>query len=142
MVQQHIAIGIVLCHGKALIAQRPVAKHHGGKWEFPGGKVEVGESATQAVVRELAEEVGLALSEHQAVSIGELAYQYPGLALRFSLFVFNVENQHAFAREGQLIDWLEVDLLASRSFPEANREMIVMLERFLEQGEGHVTSSL
>ncbi len=142
MDQQHIAIGIVLCRGKALLAQRSANKHQGGKWEFPGGKVEVGETASQTVVRELAEEVGVVLTEDQAVCIGELAYQYPELALQFSLFVFNVEVQAALGREGQLIEWLEVELLESRAFPEANKPMIAILQRFLDHGECHAKSCL
>ena len=68
MKRLHVAAGVIRgANGHVLIAKRPMDKHQGGLWEFPGGKVEEGESAESALARELAEELGVAgvpLTEH------------------------------------------------------------------------------
>jgi mutator protein MutT len=57
-----VLAAVVKRDDKLLVCQRPVQKHHGGLWEFPGGKVELGETQSQAAQRELAEELGVAVT--------------------------------------------------------------------------------
>lgn len=73
----HVAVGIILnANGQILLAKRPEHLHQGGKWEFPGGKVELNETVTQALIRELKEEV--ALNVHSSEPFMALSYDYPG----------------------------------------------------------------
>ena len=70
-----VAAGLVVRDGRVLISRRPEGRHQGGKWEFPGGKLEVGESPEEALVRELREELGI---ETKTGRIREVKfYQYP-----------------------------------------------------------------
>ena len=63
------AAALIDGQGRVLLQKRPMGKHHGGLWEFPGGKVEPGESAVQAVVREIAEELDLAIDQDDLVPL-------------------------------------------------------------------------
>jgi len=69
---------------KTLITQRPPASHLGGLWEFPGGKLEAGESFEQCLRRELAEELGIEVEVHELVE--ELTHEYPGRPVRLKFF--------------------------------------------------------
>lgn len=64
-----VAVALVDADGRVLLQQRPAGKQHGGLWEFPGGKVEAGEAPASAAVRELAEELGVALQVDSLVPV-------------------------------------------------------------------------
>jgi mutator protein MutT len=68
--QQRVLAAVLERDGRYLVARRPRHKHHGGLWEFPGGKVEPGESDATAIARELAEELGLA-----TVTVGDIRFE-------------------------------------------------------------------
>ncbi|MDR6789625.1 8-oxo-dGTP diphosphatase [Sphingomonas sp. BE138] len=65
-----VAAALIDDHGKCLMQQRPAGKHHGGLWEFPGGKVEPGEHPAAALVRELAEELAITVARDALVPLG------------------------------------------------------------------------
>ena len=125
MASEHIAIALVCCAGEVLIAFRSSDKHQGGKWEFPGGKVELGEGALSAAARELQEEVGIVVDS--GVRLGQLDYSYPAVDLRFSLFLFEVAEKRFIGVEGQELRWIPLDQLDAVEFPAANRAMIKLL---------------
>ncbi len=110
------------------ITQRPKQVHKGGYWEFPGGKVEQGESAQQALSRELFEEIGIevTVAEH----FKALDYDYPEKSLSFDFFVVTEFNQQPYGKEGQVGQWVKVAQLADYTFPEAN---VPVLEQVLQQ---------
>ncbi|MGL4838061.1 MAG: NUDIX domain-containing protein, partial [Shewanella sp.] len=72
----HVAVGIILnSAAQILLAKRPAHLHQGGKWEFPGGKVEPGENVVEALIRELKEELNLTV--HASSPFMQLSYDYP-----------------------------------------------------------------
>lgn len=109
-----------------LITQRPLHVPQGGLWEFPGGKLEPHESAQQALVREIKEEIGLEIRNPHF--LGEISHQYPDK--KVELFVFHVAEFSGIPTclEGQLaIKWMDKDSLNPKDFPEANCAIFKLL---------------
>jgi 8-oxo-dGTP diphosphatase len=117
-----VAAAVIRRDGKILIARRPVDKHQGGLWEFPGGKVEAGEPVTQALVRELEEELGI--TPQQFRPLIRITHDYPDKAV--CLDVWDVTEFHGTAagREGQALRWVSGDELLHYDFPAANRPIV------------------
>lgn len=107
----HVAIGIVQNQAqKILVALRPEHKYLGGLWEFPGGKVDMGESVEQALVRELMEEVGIQVVKARPF---KRYYHNPERNDRILLDVWQIlaYRGNAYGREGQQITWLNYNEL-------------------------------
>ena len=122
----HVAAAAVCdARGRILIAQRPANVHQGGLWEFPGGKLEQGESARQALQRELREELGIEVGS--ARRLIRVQHEYPDKAVL--LDVWRVGNFAGVpqGREGQTLAWVSPDELAGYSFPAANIPIIKAL---------------
>jgi 8-oxo-dGTP diphosphatase len=119
----HVAVGVIRnARGQVLIAQRQAHLHQGGLWEFPGGKVEPGETVLQALRRELREE--LAITVEDASPLLKIRHRYPDR--RVFLDVWQV---HAFSGvpagvEGQPICWVAAEELSRYEFPSANRPIV------------------
>ena len=125
-----VAVGVVVNDQRqALIALRSKAQHQGGLWEFPGGKIEAGESDRQGLARELAEEVGIDVITTEALTTIKHDYGDKIVDLRFILVTeFSGEAQ---GKEGQQIKWVSIDDLPQYSFPAANTLIIpLLIERF------------
>ena len=120
-----ISIAIVRDKKKYLIALRPSDSHQGGKWEFPGGKVESGESAETSMLRELYEEVGLTATQLQLFD--KLYFDYGDKQLNLSFFLIEAFSGQATGKEGQPIKWVTKDELQSYDFPDANKTVIAKL---------------
>lgn len=105
-----------------LICLRPDGVHQGGKWEFPGGKVEKKETPEQGMCRELAEEVGLTATGYQLLEAKTFDYGDRLLSLHFYLVSQFIGEAHA--KEGQAFKWVTKAQLQSYAFPEANRSVI------------------
>lgn len=118
-----VAVG-VLCDqaGRILIALRPSHKHQGDLWEFPGGKIEVGETVENALSRELFEELGVTVQH--SVPLISVPFSYPDkkvvLEVR-EVLAFDGEPRGA---EGQPIRWVTKSELGSYKFPEANAPIV------------------
>ena len=115
-----VAVALLDGQGRVLMQQRPLGKQHGGLWEFPGGKVEAGESPQQAAARELAEELGVALDPLALEALGFAAE--PVLADRqrsvvILLFVAREWQGAVSALEGQNMGWYALDALADLAMP-------------------------
>jgi 8-oxo-dGTP diphosphatase len=121
-----VAVGVVVNDQRqVLIALRSKAQHQGGLWEFPGGKIEFGESDLQGLARELAEEVGLNVLATEALTTIKHDYGDKIVDLRFILVKeFSGEAQ---GKEGQEIKWVSIDDLPQYSFPAANTLIIPLL---------------
>ena len=112
--------------GQLLISRRPLHLHQGGLLEFPGGKLEPGESPEQALVRELEEELGIIPQQFEPLI--QIPYDYPDK--RVLLDVWRVNNYSGVpeGKEGQALYWLDVDQLRPEEFPAANRPIINALQ--------------
>ncbi|EKO3960919.1 8-oxo-dGTP diphosphatase MutT [Vibrio fluvialis] len=126
----HIVAGIIFNQDKSqiFITKRPDNLHKGGFWEFPGGKVEAGESIEQALTRELDEEIGIEVT--QQVPFEHLEYDYPEKSLKFDFMLVTAFNHQPYGREGQQGEWVNVAELTNYTFPEAN---VPVLERVLKE---------
>lgn len=120
----HAVAGIIINDaGKIFVAQRPAHVSYAGLWEFPGGKIEIGETPLQALTRELHEEIGIKVIH--AKHFMNVKYDYPD---RFvDLDVWWVENfkDEPYGAEGQIIDWVTTDVLKTLDFPAANNQIVI-----------------
>ena len=108
--------------GRILIARRADAAEQGGLWEFPGGKLEAGESRLEGLRRELQEELGITL--RAAAPLLEVSHRYPQRQVR--LYVFEVTDWLGTPTgcEGQPLRWVEPDALLGHAFPAANLPIV------------------
>lgn len=120
-----VAAVIRQADGRVLLARRPASKYQGGLWEFPGGKVETGESLSQALRRELAEELGLQLLSSRPFLT--LDHDYPELSVRLYFREVLRWRGEAHGREGQAVNWWRPEQLQQLDFPAANRVPLTAL---------------
>ncbi|MFW0764300.1 8-oxo-dGTP diphosphatase MutT [Trabulsiella odontotermitis] len=126
MKKLQIAVGIIRNpRGEIFITQRAADAHMANKWEFPGGKIEEGETPEQAVVRELTEEVGIDAAT--PVLFDKLEYQFPDRHI--TLWFWLVENWQGepWGKEGQPGRWVAQKALQADAFPPANEPVIAKL---------------
>ncbi len=123
-----VVAGILERDGRVLICRRTAAQSHPLKWEFPGGKVEPGESAAEALARELEEELGVSGAAGEEITRYE--YTYPGknpiLLLFFRVLRYQGEPQNRVFHE---IRWEARERLAGFDFVEGDTEFLRMLAR-------------
>lgn len=126
--QVWISAGIILNtqQDEVFITRRAAKAHQGGFWEFAGGKVESGETAEQAVIRELDEEVGIHATELEHFIA--LEHDYPEKSLKFDFFLVKGFDGEAYGKEGQPGEWVKLTSLRDYAFPEANE---VVLEKLM-----------
>jgi len=125
--QIHVAAGVILnSQREVLLALRPLSKHKGGLWEFPGGKVELGETVQQALARELFEEVNLTVLESNQLVVVD--YDYGDKLVRLDAWLVTRHSGIPQGSEGQEITWARIDNLHSYAFPEANAPIVKALQ--------------
>jgi len=119
----HVAVGVIINPaGEILLAQRPDHLHQGGLWEFPGGKLEAGETVLQALARELREEVAITLQ--QAQPLIRIPYHYPEHSVLLDVWqVVSFEGEPR-GQEGQPIRWVTPEQLSDYALPAANRPIV------------------
>jgi 8-oxo-dGTP diphosphatase len=118
-----VAVGVVKnTDEQVLISLRDESLHQGGLWEFPGGKIESGESAEEALARELKEELNIDVIK--ATPLITVKHQYPDLAVQLNVFLVEHFSGDAKSCEGQLFKWVNTGELANHAFPTANRPII------------------
>jgi 8-oxo-dGTP diphosphatase len=108
--------------GRILITRRPDHVHQGGLWEFPGGKVESGESVSAALARELHEEVGIDIQQTRPLI--RVSHAYPDKKVLLDVWRVDGFTGEAHGKEGQPFKWVKPEQLADYSFPEANFPII------------------
>lgn len=118
-----VAVGVIKNpSGQILISLRDPNRHQGGLWEFPGGKVEPGETVKEALARELKEE--LDITPGFARPLIKISYRYPDRSVQ--LHVYEVDSFSGVVKscEGQPFRWVNPEALVDYDFPEANRPIV------------------
>jgi 8-oxo-dGTP diphosphatase len=121
-----VAAAVIEDHGRYFLTRRPAGSHLAGLWEFPGGKVEPGESLVDGLRRELREELGAEVEID-----GELlaaAHDYPDRRVELHFLTCRFLNSPV-ARLGQEMRWVEGDKLGTLTFPPADLDLVRLLER-------------
>jgi len=117
---------------RVLLALRKPSQHQGDRWEFPGGKIEEGESETAALARELQEELGIRPDELSPRTVIEHAYA--DKTVRLAVFDVTRFTGRPEGLEAQTLRWVPIAELAGMPFPEANR---VVVEALVSEARAH-----
>jgi 8-oxo-dGTP diphosphatase len=125
------AVALVDVDDRVLIAQRPEGKSMAGLWEFPGGKVEPGETPEMALVRELREELDLDVAESCLAPIAFASHSYEKFHLLMPLYACRVWKGTPTPKEGQKLAWSRAARLVDYPMPEADSPLIAMLRDLL-----------
>ena len=125
------AVALVDRDGRVLIARRPEGKAMAGLWEFPGGKLQAGETPEAALVRELREELGIDTRSSCLAPVAFASHAYQDFHLIMPLYVCRVWQGSVTAREGQELAWVRPARLADYPMPPADQPLVAMLRDLL-----------
>lgn len=119
----HVAAAVIVnARGEVLISRRHAQAHQGGLWEFPGGKVDAGETVYAALCRELHEELGIEVAA--ARPLIRVPYRYPDKSVLLDVWHVSAFRGTPHGREGQPLQWVAPPLLPQFAFPAANRPVV------------------
>ncbi len=113
-----VAVGVIRRAGKVFICLRADHQHQGGKWEFPGGKVDAGESVVDALKRELREEIGIEVISCQPFL--DISHDYGDKQVALLVREVTGFTGEPHGVEGQEHKWCTIDSLDEKDFPAAN----------------------
>ena len=125
------AVALVDPDGRVLLAQRPAGKPMAGLWEFPGGKVNPGETPETALIRELAEELGIDVAASCLAPLTFASFTYPEFHLLMPLYVCRKWSGIPMAREGLRLAWVRPARLGDYPMPPADKPLVAMLRDLL-----------
>jgi len=125
------ACALIDADGRVLIAERPAGKSMAGLWEFPGGKVEAGERPEECLIRELAEELGIAVNEACLAPLTFASHNYPDFHLLMPLYVCRRWEGIVTPREGQRLAWVKPQRLRDYPMPPADEPLVAHLMSLL-----------
>jgi 8-oxo-dGTP diphosphatase len=125
------AVALIDADGRVLLARRPEGKAMAGLWEFPGGKVEAGETPEAALVRELDEELGIDVAPSCLAPFTFASHAYEDFHLLMPLFVCRVWEGPVRPREGQETAWVRPARLRDYPMPPADEPLVAMLQDLL-----------
>ena len=124
-------VALVDVDGRVLIARRPEGKTMEGLWEFPGGKIEDGETPEAALIRELKEELGIDTERSCLAPFTFASHTYDDFHLLMPLYVCRVWHGTPKAQEGQELAWASPLRLCDYPMPPADRPLVAMLRDLL-----------
>ena len=125
------AVALIDADGRVLLAQRPGGKPMAGLWEFPGGKVEPGETPEAALIREIREELGISLRAPCIAPLTFASHAYESFHLLMPLFVCRRWEGDIAPREGQTLVWVRRNALRDYPMPPADLPLIPILQDWL-----------
>jgi 8-oxo-dGTP diphosphatase len=117
--------------GRVLLARRPEGKPMAGLWEFPGGKVDAGETPEAALIRELKEELAIDVAENCLAPFAFASHGYEAFHLLMPLYLCRRWNGAVTPQEGQAVAWVRPQKLAEYKMPPADRPLVALLRDFL-----------
>jgi 8-oxo-dGTP diphosphatase len=126
-----VAVALIDADGRVLLAQRPEGKPMAGLWEFPGGKVQQGETPEAALIRELKEELGIDTHESCLAPLTFASHGYDDFHLLMPLYVCRRWRGMVAPREGQRLAWVRAGRLDRYAMPAADKLLIPMLKDLL-----------
>lgn len=125
------AVALVDADGRVLLTQRPEGKSLAGLWEFPGGKVEPGETPEASLIRELHEELGIDTHASCLAPLTFASHSYDDFHLLMPLFICRRWKGIAQPREGQKLAWVRAKDLRSYEMPPADVPLIPIIQSWL-----------
>ena len=129
---QVAAVALVDAAGHVLMAQRPAGKSFAGQWEFPGGKIEPGETPESALARELAEELGIDVATTALKPLTFVSHGYPDFHLLMLFYTCRDWTGTPQGIEGQALVWDTVAGLAQLPMPPADIPLLAALRQALD----------
>ncbi|MBI1206430.1 MAG: NUDIX domain-containing protein [Azospirillum sp.] len=126
-----VAGALIDADGRVLLARRPAGKAMAGLWEFPGGKVQAGETPEAALIRELAEELGIDTAASCLAPLSFASHSYETFHLLMPLYVCRVWQGTPRMLEHQALAWVTPNRMGDYAMPPADRPLVAMLRDFL-----------
>ena len=126
-----VAAALVDADGRVLLCQRPEGKAMAGLWEFPGGKLQGGETPEQALVRELQEELGIDTRDSCLAPLAFASHTYDDVQLLMPLFVCRVWQGTPSPQEGQSLAWVRPARLGDYPMPPADEPLVALIRDYL-----------
>lgn len=125
------ACALIDADGRVLLSQRPQGKPLAGLWEFPGGKVEPGETPEASLIRELDEELGIDVSAACLAPLSFASHAYDDFHLLMPLYVCRRWEGQPVARENQALKWVRPERLRDYPMPPADEPLVAALTLLL-----------
>ena len=125
------AVALIDSDGRVLLAERPEGKIFAGYWEFPGGKIETGETPEAALVRELDEELGVDTKDSCLAPLGFVSHPYDTHHMVLLLYVCRKWSGRPQPKEGGQLKWVAPARLREFEMPPANKELISVIQDLL-----------
>lgn len=122
-----VACALVDVDGRVLLGQRPEGKSLAGSWEFPGGKVDPGETPEEALIRELEEELGVTTKTDCLAPLTFASHSYDGFHLLMPLFICRRYQGIPQGREGQALKWVRPREMRELLMPPADEPLVASL---------------
>lgn len=122
MKRLEVTAAIIRQNGKILICQRPAEKICGLLWEFPGGKIEAGETGEQCIIRECQEELGVTLGVERKLT--DITYAYPEQIIRLHFYLCHITTGIPEKKEHISLAWITPDEVGQYEFCPADKKLI------------------
>ncbi len=122
-----VTAAIIMEGKKIFIAQRPYGKKFGGRWELPGGKLEIGESGEECIIRELKEELGIEVKEAEHFLTVE--HSYPNFSVKLFSYIIKEWKGKIDLKEHQAMKWVSIDEAMESDILEADLPILEKLFR-------------